>query len=41
MGACASPRLLPSTSNTSRLSMLDEFVNSGFLCPFVEDDDFR
>ncbi|CAA7405232.1 unnamed protein product [Spirodela intermedia] len=41
MAACTSPRLLPNTSNTIRLSMLDEFVNSGFLCPFVEDDDFR
>ncbi|MQL81802.1 hypothetical protein Taro_014253 [Colocasia esculenta] len=40
MTSCTSPRL-PSTSSSSRLSMLDEFENFGIFCPFVEDEDFR
>ena len=32
----ASPRLA-----ASRFPVMDEFVNSGFFCPFVEDEDFR
>ncbi|XP_078447133.1 autophagy-related protein 13 [Wolffia australiana] len=37
----ASSLRLTYASGMSRISVGDEFVSSGFFCPFVEDEDFR